>query len=93
MMDTPEYRTDVVEGLYERYLGRAADPQGLEQDVQALANGVTTDQVKAAILSSQEYLQNHGGGTLDGYFAALYSDVLGRLSPTRRDRSPIGPAG
>src|SRR5207249_3967180 len=38
----------------------------------------TTDQVKAAILSSQEYLQNHGGGTLDGYFAALYNDVLGR---------------
>jgi hypothetical protein len=77
IMASPEYRTDVVEGLYEAYLGRPADSQGLDQDLQALANGATVDQLKVSILGSQEYFQKHGG-TADGFFAALYQDVLKR---------------
>ena len=73
-----EYRARLVGDLYQRYLGRAADPPGLTAFVQQLAAGGTVDQVKASLLGSDEYFAGHGGGTVDGFLAALYQDVLGR---------------
>jgi hypothetical protein len=73
-----EYRTLEVEQLYQTYLGREADPEGLRGDIVALGAGVTIDQIKAAILSSDEYFSQRANGSLTGYFSALYTDVLGR---------------
>jgi len=85
IQNSPEYRTDEVEGLYEAYLGRAADPTGLSNALNLLLNTPfvlgSQDaflQLKADILGSAEYFQNHGGGTNAGFLAAIYHDVLGR---------------
>src|SRR5262249_47057571 len=75
---SPEYRTRTVQGLYATLLGRAADPAGLNGSPVFLARGGTLDQLRAILLSSPEYYQARGGGTNDGFLAALYHDVLGR---------------
>jgi autotransporter-associated beta strand protein len=81
--NTPEYQRDLVQTLYSTLLGRPADSQGLNSFTAFLGAGGTVEQVKAAILGSPEYLQNRGGGTNDGFLAALYQDVLGRrIDPT-----------
>src|SRR5207245_485987 len=77
ILSSQEYRTLVVEQLYQSYLGRTADAAGLNNDVQALAAGATTDQIKASILGSDEYNQR-AGGTSNGFVSALYHDLLGR---------------
>ena len=73
-----ESRTRLVETLYEAYLGRTADNQGLQNGVAFLLAGGTIEQLKASIFSSQEYFLTRGGGTNDGFLVALYRDVLGR---------------
>src|SRR5207245_4564973 len=75
---SPEYQTDVVEGLYQRFLGRAADPLGLSTWVGFLADGGTMVQLEAMILGSPEYFNVHGGGTNAGFINAIYHDALGR---------------
>src|SRR5439155_18753112 len=69
--------TLLIEELYQDYLGRTADTGGLDNDLAALAAGATTDQVKLGILGSDEYFAR-AGGTMNGFIAALYRDVLGR---------------
>jgi uncharacterized protein GlcG (DUF336 family) len=73
-----EYRDDLVQDLYMHYLRRSADPTGLNADLALLMSGGTIEQVVAALVGSQEYLRNQGGGSNDGFLAALYQDVLGR---------------
>ncbi len=51
----PEARRHLIQGWYERYLHRPADPQGLSFFVQAVQNGVTPEGVAAAIAGSDEY--------------------------------------
>ena len=69
----------MVEGLYQRFLGRAADPLGLATWVGFLADGGTMVQLEAMILGSPEYFNVHGGGTNAGFINAIYRDVLGRV--------------
>jgi uncharacterized repeat protein (TIGR01451 family) len=73
-----EYRIDVVQNLYQRFLRRAADPGGLNAGVNFLAQGGTTSQLEAILLASNEYFMTRGGGTNAGWLAAVYQDVLGR---------------
>jgi hypothetical protein len=73
-----EYRTDVVQGFYQHYLHRQADPGGLQAWVNAIAGGATFEQVQAGIVGSQEYFQLHGS-TNNGFVTALYQDALNRL--------------
>ncbi|HEX5447009.1 MAG TPA: DUF4214 domain-containing protein [Pirellulales bacterium] len=73
-----EYYHTQVEALYAKYLHRAADPQGLDNFVSALAGGATLDQVAATIVASPEYYANQGGGTNSGFVTAMFRDVLGR---------------
>jgi hypothetical protein len=73
-----EYRTREVETLYTRFLHRSADTGGLITDVNLLAAGATVTQIEIAILASEEYFANRGGGTNTGFVNALYLDLLGR---------------
>lgn len=79
-----EYEQDVVASLYNRYLHRAADPGGLSFFSQLLSQGVSIEQVAAALAGSSEFFIVQGGGTNDGFLQALYQDALGR---------PIDPGG
>src|SRR5262249_16807958 len=73
-----EYRTEVVQGLYQQFLPRAADPTGLNSFVTYLGTGGTSTQVQALISGSPEYYQVRGSGTAAGFLDAIYQDVLGR---------------
>jgi hypothetical protein len=74
-----EYLTDVVAGLYQRYLYRAPDPAGSQWWLSMLGGGATIEQVAASIVGSPEYLALHGGSDAS-FVAALYQDVLGRTA-------------
>jgi hypothetical protein len=86
IQNSTEYRTNLIESVYETYLGRAADPAGLQADLAQLASKGNLQMqsadmlaiIRANILGSQEYFVNRGGGANAGFVAALYQDVLGR---------------
>jgi len=82
-----EYRQDEVQALYARYLHRNADPAGLAALCKFLVQGGTVEQVAADLVASPEYYQKRGGGTFDGFLAALYQDAL------ERSIDPAGQAG
>src|SRR5205807_9810010 len=63
-----------------RYLGRTADPIGLQDQLDALRQGTPPSVVEASILSGSEYYRRNGG-TPEGFVIALYRDTLG-TSPT-----------
>jgi hypothetical protein len=73
-----EYRTDVVEGIYQKMLLRRADASGLTTFTGFLANGGTMEQVQELIAGSAEYFQTRGGGQMNGFLQALYTDGLNR---------------
>src|SRR5262249_45651017 len=73
-----EYRSDVIDGLYQHYLHRHADANGLSNFVNAMAHGFTDEQVAVALAGSPEYFNTRGGGTVDGFLTALYNDALNR---------------
>jgi hypothetical protein len=83
ILNTDEYRTLVVQGLYQTYLGRSADPDGLHDLVHFLRSGGTREQVIAGLVSSPEYFARAGGSNA-GFLTALYRDLFGR---------PIDPDG
>jgi len=72
-----EFRTAEVGALYQQFLNRPADG-GAQAFVTLLAQGATVQQVAAQVLGSPEYFTGRGGGSNDGFVAALYNDVLGR---------------
>ena len=79
MSDIPsadEYRANLVNGFYQTYLGRSAEASALTFWVVAMRAGVTSSNVQAAILGSDEYVRLHGGNT--GFVSSLYTDLLGR---------------
>jgi hypothetical protein len=55
VLGSTEYRQNLVEGYYSRYLHRPADAGGLNGFVAALNQGARDQDVIAAILSSLEY--------------------------------------
>jgi hypothetical protein len=75
-----EYRRAVVSGLYQTLLRRPADPAGRDNYVRLLAAGWSVEQVRASLIGSAEYFLNQGGGTNDGFLAAVYHDVLNRAA-------------
>lgn len=72
-----EYRDDVVQGLYQLYLHRAAEPAVEASMSNFLLNG-TPEQIAAMLVSSNEYFEARGGGTNAGFVAALFNDALNR---------------
>jgi uncharacterized delta-60 repeat protein len=74
---TLEYRTDVVQSLYQGILGRAADAGGLNAWVAFLGIGGTQFQVESELMGSVEFV-NANGGTASSFVNAVYGKVLGR---------------
>jgi hypothetical protein len=72
-----EFLTDQVEGLYQKYLGRAADSLGLSNAVTALSAGASLEEVAAGLIGSPEFLLDNGNNTT-GALQALYELALGR---------------
>jgi PKD repeat protein len=78
LVNTQEYRTDVVNTDYANILQRPADAVGLSTWVNFLAQGGTELQLQAQLLGSGEFFSNQGGGTNSGFLNALYQNVLSR---------------
>jgi autotransporter-associated beta strand protein len=74
---SPEGRMRQVETLFQKFLGRQADPTGLNLSTNFLNIGGSYFQLEAAIAGSSEYSQR-AGGTINGFLTALYQDALGR---------------
>src|SRR5262249_8807011 len=71
------YLTNLVTGIYHRYLGRDPDPTGLAAWVALLQHGLTDEQLEAGFIGSPEYIHNHGG-TSQAWVVGMYHDLLGR---------------
>jgi hypothetical protein len=77
---TTEYLTNTVNGMYQKYLGRPGETDGVNYWVGQLENGGTTDEQLAALfLSSDEFYAQHSG-TDSGFLDGLYQAVLGRAA-------------
>lgn len=74
--------TQMVWHWYRRYLHRRPDPDGLRNCVAQLESGQTPTAVKAGLLGSGEYYQDHGNNP-EGFVTGLYTDVLGRAPSPR----------
>ncbi len=68
---------ELVQSLYQRHLGRPAEPAGLQYWVTVLRQGQAPGDVQAAVLGGQEYYEKHGA-TPRSFIRGLYSDLLGR---------------
>lgn len=77
VVSSPEFHVQEVQTIYQRYLGRAADPASANAFALFLIRGGTLEQVTALVLGSQEYYQKHGG-TSNGFVDGMYHDLLGR---------------
>jgi hypothetical protein len=72
---------NLVAGSYLRYLKRSPSSSELAYWIGQLQKGTADEAFAAAILSSTEYLGNHGGAG-STWIQALFSDVLGRSAGT-----------
>lgn len=64
-----------VQQTFEGLLGRSASGREVVRSISPPNSSYVS--VEAGILGSSEYFQNRGGGTIDGFLTALYTDVLG----------------
>jgi Domain of unknown function (DUF4214) len=55
ILQSDEYRQDLVRSAYQRFLRRDADPGGLQAFVNYLAEGGRAEVVIAALVASEEY--------------------------------------
>jgi len=78
VLNSAEYRTKLAQSLFQQFLGRAATQTEVNFFSSALQQGVTVEQLIAVIVGSDEYYQNRGGGTNNGFLEQLYNDLLGR---------------
>ena len=75
---SPEGITDLVNDQFNRFLHRNADPTGLSAFVPFIAQGNSTTNLAALIISSPEFFMSRGGGTDAGFLNALFNDALNR---------------
>jgi uncharacterized protein DUF4214 len=78
LLASDEYRSALVASIYDAYLRRTPTSTEVAVAVTLLGSGATDEQLRALVLGSAEYFQNQGGGTVDGFLHALFSDALGR---------------
>jgi hypothetical protein len=78
-----EYRMKFINHLYFTLLGRVADPIGMQVSLDILGGRSflggqpTIEQLKAMIISSDEYFAKHGS-TNSNFLEGLFRDVIGR---------------
>jgi hypothetical protein len=51
---------DIVRGVYQGLLGRAADPAGLQNYLDAMKHGMPLHAAIAAVVNSEEFASRHG---------------------------------
>ncbi len=74
-----EYRTDLIQGWYQKFLGRSANNSEVSAGLSVFGTGGTDEQIIASIVGSNEYYNlPRVGGTNGGYINALYHDLLNR---------------
>jgi hypothetical protein len=78
IQQSTEYRLDLVDGWYQRYLHRTPAPVEGAFWVAIAGAGVSNETIQADFLGSPEYFAARGGSTNDGFLTALYLDVLNR---------------
>ena len=78
MLNSQEYRIDLVNSFFHSYLNRPADPLALSTYVGALNGGATDEMVQAPILGSDEYFLSRSANSNQGYLNALFLDLLNR---------------
>ena len=74
VMDSTEYRTQQIEDVYEKVLGRGADAAGLNAWLGYLGAGHTVEDIKSAFYGSQEFMMAHGGtdaGAIDAFYQVV----------------------
>jgi hypothetical protein len=74
---SPEHESIVVRGYYQKYLGRSAGAQEVNNWVHSFESGVTNNQIIATFMGSQEYFLNHNANASDWIFSA-YQNLLSR---------------
>jgi hypothetical protein len=72
-----EYYARFIRGIYEKYLQREPDADGLAYWVSQMQNGLSDEHLEAGFIGSAEYIQNHGG-TGEAWIIGMYEDLLGR---------------
>lgn len=80
LMNTTQYRTQQVNGLYQAYLGRDAGAAELAQGIAFLGNGGSEIDLSLALLTGDEYLNQHGSS--QALLTSYYSDILYRTPGT-----------
>ena len=89
-----EYRIDLIQGWYRRFLGRPASNSDITFWLSYFGSGGTDEGVIANIVSSNEYFNlPRVGGTNSGYIIALYQDLLGRSPSTTELHSWLAAMG
>jgi ELWxxDGT repeat protein len=73
---SPEYDGNLVNGYFQQYLKRPADPTSLNYFVGEMAAGTSTNTVISQLLMSDEYFARSGNNA--GFVWNLYNDLLGR---------------
>jgi hypothetical protein len=81
LITSMEYRTDLVNGWYMKYLHRTTDAGGLAGSIAALAAGATDEQMIADLVGSTEYFQLHSGNNTS-FLQSVFTDILGRAIDT-----------
>jgi Subtilase family/Domain of unknown function (DUF4214) len=76
-IDGDEYRADLIRRAYQQYLHRNPEPGAVSTWLQAMGDGLSYQSFVVDVVSSQEYLRDHGGPGA-GWLTALYEDLLGR---------------
>lgn len=72
-----EYRSGLIRGAYQRYLGREPEPAGLAFWLAEMTTGRTITAMEAGFLASDEYYLRSGNSD-SGWVSALYRAVLDR---------------
>lgn len=77
ILDSTEYRTDLVAGYYQTYLGRTPSAMEVSGFVTLLDMGATDQQVQADMLGSAEYFADQGSDDTN-FVTSLFPALLNR---------------
>lgn len=69
---------NAIQQLYVAYFNRPADASGITFWANAMANGVTAEQVSAAFAASEEYKTEYNQSTYTGVVTQVYDNLFGR---------------
>ncbi|NTG86220.1 DUF5010 domain-containing protein [Agrobacterium rhizogenes] len=75
IIESDEYRRLVIQDTYLRFLGRPADPSGLDGSLHSLQTGGKWSDLVRGLLASEEYYVQRGGGWDRLFVSALNLDL------------------